>query len=137
MSCITMTLFLLKRVGGLNHYLKRVGGLNHHFNIRFWFDFWFWFWYLTPLSAIFQLYHGENKLILMRWWWGPLCTRQTHLVGFLSSSSLKQQPTGRHFAPLGYIILIPSQPVFALSPKCCVLSVEATQTIFIVFGLIR
>ena len=29
-----------------------------------------------------QRYHGENKLILMRWWWGPLCTRPTPLVGF-------------------------------------------------------
>jgi anti-anti-sigma regulatory factor len=33
-----------------------------------------------------------------------------------SASSLKQQSTGRHVTPLGHIILIPSQPVFALSP---------------------
>jgi len=32
-------------------------------------------------NAIFQLYHGENKLIF-RWWWGPFCTRPTHLVGY-------------------------------------------------------
>jgi hypothetical protein len=31
-------------------------------------------------SAICQPYHGENKL---RWWWGSLCTRPTHRVGFL------------------------------------------------------
>jgi hypothetical protein len=43
----------------------------------------------------------------------------------------------RHVAPLGHIILIPSQPVFALSPLCCVLSREATNTNFIVFGLIQ
>jgi hypothetical protein len=30
--------------------------------------------------------------------------------------SLKQQSTGTHVAPLGHITLIPSQPVFALSP---------------------
>jgi len=30
--------------------------------------------------------------------------------------SLKQQSAGRHVAPLGRIILIPSQPVFALAP---------------------
>ena len=30
-----------------------------------------------------------------------------------SDSSLKQQSVGRHFAPLGHIILIPSQQVFA------------------------
>jgi len=33
-----------------------------------------------------------------------------------SASSLKQQSAGRHVAPLGHIILIPSQPVFTLTP---------------------
>jgi len=33
-----------------------------------------------------------------------------------SARSLKQQSAGRHVAPLGHIILILSQPVFALSP---------------------
>jgi hypothetical protein len=33
-----------------------------------------------------------------------------------SASSLKQQSAGRYVSPLGNIILIPSQPVFALSP---------------------
>jgi hypothetical protein len=37
-------------------------------------------------------------------------------LDFYSASSLKQQSAGRHVAPLGHIILIPSQPVFALSP---------------------
>jgi hypothetical protein len=36
-------------------------------------------------------------------------------VDFYSASSLKQQFAGRHDAPLGHIILIPSQPVFALN----------------------
>jgi len=44
---------------------------------------------------------------------------------------------GRHVAPLGHIVLIPSQSVFALSPYCCVCSWEATNTNFIVFGLTR
>jgi hypothetical protein len=44
-------------------------------------------------------------------------------LDFYSASSLKQQS-----APLWHIILIPSQPVFALSPQCCVLSGEATNT---------
>jgi hypothetical protein len=35
---------------------------------------------------------------------------------FYSASSLKQQSTYRHVLPLGHIILIPSQPVFVLSP---------------------
>ena len=34
---------------------------------------------------------------------------------FYSASSLKQQSAGRHVAPLGHIILIPNQQVFALS----------------------
>jgi hypothetical protein len=45
------------------------------------------------------------------------CVLDQHAeLDFYSSSSLKQQSAGRHIAPLGYIILIPSQPVFALSP---------------------
>ena len=40
-------------------------------------------------------------------------------------------------SPLGHIILIPSQPAFARSPYCRVLSGEATNTNFIVFGLTR
>jgi hypothetical protein len=35
---------------------------------------------------------------------------------FYSTSSLKQQFAGRHVAPLGHIILIPSQPVFVITP---------------------
>ena len=37
-------------------------------------------------------------------------------LDFYSASSLKQQSAGRPVAPLGNFILIPSQPVFALSP---------------------
>jgi hypothetical protein len=36
-------------------------------------------------------------------------------VDFYSASSLKQQSAGRHVAPLGHIILIPSQPIFDFS----------------------
>jgi hypothetical protein len=37
-------------------------------------------------------------------------------LDFNSASSLKQQYAGKHDAPLGHIILIPSIPVFALAP---------------------
>ena len=66
-------------------------------------------------SAIFQLYHGENnfqrdddevRFVL----------DQHDELDFYSASSLKQQSAGIHVAPLGHIILIPSQPVFAFSP---------------------
>jgi hypothetical protein len=43
----------------------------------------------------------------------------------------------RYIAPPGHINLIPSQPVFALSPYLCVLSGEVTNTNSIVFGLTR
>ena len=61
-------------------------------------------------STIFQLYHGENKLIFNK-----MMMRSAEL-DLYSASSLKQQSMGRHVAPPGHIILIPSQPVFALSP---------------------
>ena len=39
--------------------------------------------------------------------------------------------------PLGRIIQISSQPVFGLNRECCMLSGNAANTDFIVFGLIR
>jgi hypothetical protein len=53
-----------------------------------------------------------------------------------SASSLKQQSVGRHVTPLGHIILIPTQPVFAPTPEWCVNCEEETKTYLIVFGLI-
>jgi hypothetical protein len=47
------------------------------------------------------------------------------------------QSADKHVAPLGHIIPIPSQPVFALSPYCCMLSGEATNINFIVFDLTK
>jgi hypothetical protein len=35
------------------------------------------------------------------------------------------------------VIVIPNQPVITLTPLCCVLSGEATNTNFIIFGLTR
>ena len=54
-----------------------------------------------------------------------------------NASSLKQQSADIHVALLGHIILILSQPVFALSPLYCLISGEATNTNFIVFSLTR
>jgi hypothetical protein len=69
-------------------------------------------------SAIFQLYHGENKLINIQ-----RDDDEVHFVldqhtklDFYSASSLKQQSADIYVSPLGHMILIPSQPVFALSP---------------------
>jgi hypothetical protein len=37
-------------------------------------------------------------------------------IKFYNVSSLKQQSAGRHFTPLGHIILLPSQPFIANAP---------------------
>ena len=65
-------------------------------------------------SAIFQLFHGKNKLIYN----DEVCSvlDQHAELDFYSASSLKQQSADKHVAPLWHIILIPSQPVCALSP---------------------
>jgi hypothetical protein len=68
-------------------------------------------------SAIFQLYYGENKLIIK---WDDDVVRfvldQYAELDLYSASSLKQQSAGRNVTPFGHIILIPSPPFFALSP---------------------
>jgi hypothetical protein len=48
----------------------------------------------------------------------PLCflLDQHAELDFYSASSLKQQSACRPIIPHGHIILIPSQPVFALTP---------------------
>jgi len=55
----------------------------------------------------FQLDDDEAHVVL---------DQHAELDFFHSASSLKQQSADRHVAPLGHIISIPSQPVFALSP---------------------
>ena len=91
---------------------------------------------LCHLSNFSAISWREQVNFQWKWGWGPLCTKRTCLAGFTKSASyLKQQSVERHVATLGHIILIPSRPVFALSSYCWVLSREATNTNFIVFGL--
>jgi len=59
-----------------------------------------WLFFNTN-SAIFQLYHGENKLIdneMMRY--NCFVKDQHAQLDFYSASSLKQQSTDRHVTPL-------------------------------------
>ena len=65
-------------------------------------------------SAIFHLYHEENK-VYFQWDDDEVCfvLDQHAKSDFYSASSLKQKFADRHVAPLKNIILIPSQPVFA------------------------
>ena len=78
-------------------------------------------------------------------WWEPVTYRWANdddvldhhaWLDFNSASSLKES-AGRHVAPLGHIILIQNQPVFALTTECCMLSSKAPNTNFIVFGSTR
>jgi hypothetical protein len=63
---------------------------------------------------ILQIYHGENKLHSTIWWWCPLCTRPTKLVGLYSASSPKQQSASRHVAPFGHVIWFRANQSFPL-----------------------
>ena len=50
---------------------------------------------------------------------GRFVLDQNSELDFYSASSLKQKSADRHLAPLGHII--PSHPIFAITPECCVL----------------
>jgi len=62
--------------------------------------------------AIFQPYHGENKLHFNELMMMSALYWNNALGWTFSASSIKQQSVDRHVAPPGHIILIPSQPVF-------------------------
>jgi len=64
------------------------------------------FSYIMARTSYYQWDDDEVRFIL----------DQHAELDFYSASSLKQQSAGRHIAPLGHIILVPSQPVFAISP---------------------
>ena len=99
-------------------------------------NFWFWQFSFLSLQSYIALYWSEwvivveyNNFSAISWgeqvnfqWDDDDEVRFVHVLDqhaeldFYSASSLKQQSAGRHVAPLGHIILIPNQPVFALSP---------------------
>jgi hypothetical protein len=62
-----------------------------------------------------QLYHGENRLIFHYDEEIRFVLDNHAELDVYSASSLKQQSEDMHVAPLGHIIMIPSQPVFAFS----------------------
>jgi hypothetical protein len=64
------------------------------------------FSYIMARTCYFQWHDDDVRFVL----------DQHAEFDFHFASSLKQQSVGRHVAPLGHIILIPSQPVFGLSP---------------------
>jgi hypothetical protein len=104
-------------------------------------------WEHSNIMVRTQQYLGENTAISWReevtyGWDDDICfvlATPTHLPGVLYCyicSSLKQS-AGRHVAPFGHIILIPSQPACALSPKCRVLSGKEANTNLTVLDLTR
>ena len=80
---------------------------------------------------LFNLYKLNTCLFRIQ----KLVSTRFSLDRFHYTSSLKQQSACRHITPLWYIIPYPSQHVFVLTPKCHVLSGEASNTIFIFLGL--
>jgi hypothetical protein len=69
-----------------------------------------------PTQQFFSYIMTRTSLI---WWDGDdvhFVQDQYAKFDFYSASSLKQQSTGRHVAPLRHIILILNQSVFAFTP---------------------
>ena len=67
---------------------------------------------LTPNDQFLQLFHGEEKLHLMRWWWWyPRCSIQTLKMLLYSERTVRD----RHYVPWGHISMISSQPIFPLT----------------------
>jgi hypothetical protein len=63
-------------------------------------------------SGIYLASHHKYNIINMQ---SVQVLDQHDKLDFYNASSTTQQSADRHVAPLGHIILIPSQPVFALS----------------------
>ena len=86
-----------------------------------------WFWNVDKRVSEWLLFNANSAIFQLLWeqvnfQWDDdefrfvlIITKNVEL-DFYSASSLKQQSADRHVAPLGHIILITSQPVFALSP---------------------
>ena len=74
----------------------------------------------TTCVSEWLLFNANSAIFQLNFQWDDDEVRfvldQHAELDFFSASSLKQQSAGRHVALLGQIILIPSQPVFALSP---------------------
>ena len=82
-------------------------------------------------TAIFSYSMARTSYILMRWWWWcPICSRPTRCVFIVlahwNNSPRLDTSTRKHYSDSESTII---------SSYCCVLSGEATNTNFIVFGI--
>ena len=91
-------------------------------------------WVIVANSAIFQLYHGENKLISNEMMMMTALYYNTLSWIFIVLAHWNNSPRIDIF-PHSETLSCP--PVFALSPYCCVLSGETANTNFMVFDLTR
>ena len=82
---------------------------------------------MSNFAAISWRERDENDICFI------LLDEHTEL-NLYSAKSLKQHSSGRHVAQLRHFILVLSQPVFALTPKCCMLGRELAN---LVLGLTR
>ena len=74
-------------------------------------------------AAIHQLqllWREQVNEMMLRSAWNY--TNTLSVIFFYSAISLKQHSADKHVAPIGHIILIPSQPAFALSPNAACLA---------------
>jgi hypothetical protein len=89
---------------------------------------------LTTTQQFSSYIMARTSLFSMRWWWDPTCTRLSWIIIVLphwnNSLRVDMSPGWTHYPDS-------EQPVFVLSIWCCVFRGEATNTNFIVFGLIR
>ena len=75
-------------------------------------------------AAIHQLqllWREQVNKMMLRFAWNYTNTLSV-IFFFYSAISLKQQSADKHVAPIEHIILIPSQPVFALFPNAACLA---------------
>ena len=117
-----------------DHYLMWV---NDHYLM--WVNDHYLMWvndhYLMWVSNVSSISRQEQDTF--QWDGNKVCfvLEQHTWLDFYSANWLKQQSLSTHVAPLWHIIHIPSPLVFALTPYCWVLSGEAANANFIIFGL--
>ena len=81
-------------------------GSHWHWNIAWRMDYWRNFTVVTYERTTYIRWNDNTIRLVLD---------QHAKLNFYSASSLKHQWTGRHVVPLGHVILILSQPVFALT----------------------
>jgi len=88
-----------------------------------WYSEWVTDCCLTPSKQFISCIMARTSYISLGCWCS-LCNRLTRLV---RASSLQQQSVGRHFAPLGPMILIPCLSFISVILQLCIHSGQQTK----------